>query len=40
MAGGLSVPARDRLLADRFVQALLPLIEERLDQIPGVYGEK
>ena len=31
MAHALSVPARDRHLADRIVQALLPLIEERLD---------
>ena len=31
MVRGLSVPARDRLLADRLVQALLPFIEERLD---------
>ena len=30
MARGFSVPARERHLADRLVQALLPLIEERL----------
>ena len=31
MAGGLSVPARDRLLADRPVHARLPLIKDRLE---------
>ena len=30
MNQGSSVPARERHLADRLVQALLPLIEERL----------